>query len=56
MLTKTIHLDKFDLIQTHCVIEQLLQLCLQGAHPSPKRRCLAPIDTSNKRNTSPRVK
>ncbi|CAF3550718.1 unnamed protein product [Rotaria socialis] len=56
LLLKLIHCKKSELIQTQHMIEKLFQSCLQEIAPSPTRRCLAPIDTSNKTNTSPRVK
>ncbi|CAF0798651.1 unnamed protein product [Rotaria sp. Silwood1] len=56
LLLKIIHCNKFDLIHTQRIIDQLFQCCLQEIFPSPRRRCLVPIDTNNQTNTSPRVK
>lgn len=57
LIEKKIHCDKYELNQTQRLIEQLFQTCLQDILPTPTRRCLAPIDTINKKNTtSPRVK
>ncbi|UJR25985.1 hypothetical protein I4U23_007333 [Adineta vaga] len=52
-----IHCNKSDLSRTQRLIEQIFQSQLQYIRPSPPpRRCLAPIDTSNKPHSSPRVK
>jgi hypothetical protein len=56
LIMKTVHCNKSDLLHTQRLIEQLFQTYSQSIHPSPTRRCLAPIDTTNKTNTSPRVK
>jgi hypothetical protein len=55
-IDKLIHCNEIDLIHTQRIIEQLFQTCLQDIVPSPTRRCLAPIDTINNTNKSPRVK
>jgi hypothetical protein len=51
LIIKTIHCKKSELIQTQCIIEQLFQSCIQSITPSPRRRCLAPIDTSPQQRT-----
>ncbi|CAF1149515.1 unnamed protein product [Rotaria sordida] len=56
LLLKIIHCNKSDLINTQRIIEHLFQYCVQEIFPSPRRRCLVPIDTNNKTNPSPRVK
>lgn len=56
LILNKIHCNKFDLIHTQRIIEQLFQNCLHEIVPSPTRRCLVPIDTNNKANTSSRVK
>ncbi|CAF1585249.1 unnamed protein product [Adineta ricciae] len=56
LILQNVHCNKADLFHTQCLIEQIFQSCLQAIRPSPPRRCLAPIDTSNKPNASPRVK
>ena len=56
LILHLIHCNKLDLIHIQCKIEQLYQLYSQEIHPSPIRRCLAPINTNKKTNTSPRVK
>jgi len=55
-INELIHCNKIDLIHTQRIIEQLLQTYVQDIVPSPTRRCLAPIDTINKTNKSPRIK
>jgi hypothetical protein len=51
LILKTIHCNKIELIQTQHLIEQLLQSCIQNITPSPRRRCLVPIDTSPQQRT-----
>ena len=46
-----------DLLHTQRLVEQFFQSCLQDIFPSPARRCLAVLDTSNTPSAvSPRVK
>jgi len=56
LMVNQIACNQVDLIQTQCLIEQFLQTCLKNLTPKPARRCLAPIDTINKKTASPRVK
>lgn len=46
---KLIHCNQRDLIYTEHIIEQFFQSCIQCITPSPRRRCLAPIDISPQR-------
>lgn len=56
LIFKIIHCNKIKLIRTQRRIEQLLESYIQDIPSSPTRRCLAPINTSTKTNSSPRVK
>jgi hypothetical protein len=51
LILKIIHCNQIELIHTQCMIEQFFQSCLQNITPSPRRRCLAPIDTSPQQRT-----
>lgn len=53
---KLIHCNKLDLIYTEHIIEQFFQSCIQCITPSPRRRCLAPIDTSPQQQRRTKVK
>lgn len=46
LIIKTMHCTKLELCHTQHMIEQFYQSCLQTITPSPRRRCLAPIDVS----------
>ena len=56
LLMKLIHCEKTELIYTQQIIEQFFQLHLNNITPPPKRRCLAPIDTSPQQNQRTKVK
>lgn len=51
LLLNIIHCNKAELLHTQHTTEQLFQSCLQNITPSPRRRCLAPIDTSSQQCT-----
>ena len=51
-----INANPLDLHQTQRMIEQYYQRFVQNIPPPVQRRCLAPIDTMNTSNASPRVK
>ncbi|CAF3293491.1 unnamed protein product [Rotaria socialis] len=51
LILKTMNCNLIELNHTQYTIEQLFQSCLQNIKPSPRRRCLAPIDTSSQQCT-----
>ncbi|CAF0947046.1 unnamed protein product [Rotaria sordida] len=51
LILKIIHCNQIELSHTQYLIEQLFQSYLQNIKPSPRRRCLAPIDTSSQQCT-----
>jgi hypothetical protein len=51
LFIELIHCKKIELIHTQSTIEQFFQSCLKDITPSPRRRCLAPIDTSPQQRT-----
>ncbi|CAF3541789.1 unnamed protein product [Adineta steineri] len=51
LILNTLHYDEIELIHTQYRIEQLFQSCLQNITPSPRRPCLALIDTSPQQRT-----
>ena len=51
LLLKMIQCDKNEIFHIQYMIEQIFQSCLQNLPQIPKRRCLAPIDTSPQQRT-----
>ncbi|CAF3233420.1 unnamed protein product [Rotaria sp. Silwood2] len=51
LILNIIHCNQIELNHTQYIIEQLFQSYLQNIKPSPRRRCLAPIDTSSQQCT-----